>query len=155
MTVQRLPAQTRESLDAAQQAVWDRMASGARGGVKGPFQALITSPELCARVEQLGVFVRFECSVPMRLRELAILCVGHHWKAAYEWFAHAPIAEKQGVPAAVIAAIGRDSKKKSPSIPMRIVWWWNSCAQCCAPARRRMCFTSPCAFYWAKKARSS
>ena len=106
MTVQRLPAQTRESLDAAQQAVWDRMASGARGGVKGPFQALITSPELCARVEQLGVFVRFECSVPMRLRELAILCVGHHWKAAYEWFAHAPIAEKQGVPAAVIAAIG-------------------------------------------------
>ena len=76
------------------------MASGARGGVKGPFQALITSPELCARVEQLGVFVRFECSVPMRLRELAILCVGHHWKAAYEWFAHAPIAEKQGVPQA-------------------------------------------------------
>ena len=59
MTAQRLPAQTRESLDAAQQAVWDRMASGARGGVKGPFQALITSPELCARVEQLGVFVRF------------------------------------------------------------------------------------------------
>ena len=111
MTAQRLPAQTRESLDAAQQAVWDRMASGARGGVKGPFQALITSPELCARVEQLGVFVRFECSVPMRLRELAILCVGHHWKAAYEWFAHAPIAEKQGVPAAVIAAIGRDSEK--------------------------------------------
>ena len=47
----------------------------------------------------------------MRLRELAILCVGHHWKAAYEWFAHAPIAEKQGVPPAVIAALGRDSEK--------------------------------------------
>ncbi|MEN9498570.1 MAG: hypothetical protein RIS83_389 [Pseudomonadota bacterium] len=111
MSAPRLPIRPREELDPAQQAVWDRMAAGARGGVKGPFQALITSAELCARVEQLGVFVRFECSVPMRLRELAILCVGHHWKAAYEWFAHAPIAEKQGVPPAVIAAIGRDSEK--------------------------------------------
>ena len=42
----------------------------------------------------------------MRLRELAILCVGQHWKAAYEWYAHAPIAAKQGVPEAVIAAVG-------------------------------------------------
>jgi 4-carboxymuconolactone decarboxylase len=67
----------------------------------------LTSPELCGRVEQLGVFVRYECSVPMRLRELAILAVGAHWRAAYEWFAHAPIAAKQGVPPAVIEAIGR------------------------------------------------
>lgn len=102
----RLPPKTRESLDPAQQVVWDRIASGARGSVGGPFLALLTSAELCARVEQLGVFIRYECSVPMRLRELAILCVGQHWKAAYEWYAHAGIAAKQGVPEAVIAAIG-------------------------------------------------
>lgn len=105
----RLPPRSRESLDAAGQAVWDRIASGARGGVGGPFLALLGSPELCARVEQVGVFIRYECSVPMRLREIAILCVGHHWKADYEWFAHAPIAEKQGVPPAVIRAIGTDA----------------------------------------------
>ena len=102
----RLPQPTRAALDPAAQAVWDRIASGARGGVGGPFTALILSPELCGRVEQLGVFIRYECSVPMRLRELAILCVGEHWKADYEWFAHAPIAAQQGVPEAVIAAIG-------------------------------------------------
>ncbi|MBL6454031.1 carboxymuconolactone decarboxylase family protein [Belnapia sp. T6] len=102
----RLIPPTREALDPAQQAVWDRIASGARGGVGGPFTALISSPDLCSRVEQLGVFIRYECSVPMRLRELAILCVGEHWKAAYEWYAHAPIAAKQGVPEAVIQAIG-------------------------------------------------
>lgn len=102
----RLPAPAREALDPAQQAVWDRIASGVRGGVAGPFTALITSAELCARVEQLGVFIRYECGVPMRLREIAILCVGQHWKAAYEWYAHAAIAAKQGVPEAVIAAIG-------------------------------------------------
>lgn len=102
----RLPPRTRETLDEAGRAVWDRIASGARGGVGGPFLALLGSPELCARVEQLGVFVRYECSVPMRLREIAILCVGQHWKAAYEWYAHAPIAERQGVPPAAIQAIG-------------------------------------------------
>jgi 4-carboxymuconolactone decarboxylase len=102
----RLPQLRREALDPAAQAVWDRIASGARGGVGGPFTALILSPELCSRVEQLGVFIRYECSVPMRLRELAILCVGQHWQADYEWFAHAPIAATQGVPAAVIAAVG-------------------------------------------------
>ncbi len=105
----RFPARTRESLDAAGQAVWDRIAGGARGGVGGPFLALLGSPELCGRVEQLGVFIRYECSVPMRLRELAILCVGQHWKADVEWYAHAPIAEKQGVPVAVIQAIGTDA----------------------------------------------
>jgi 4-carboxymuconolactone decarboxylase len=102
----RLPERTRESLDAAGQAVWDRIAGGARGGVGGPFLALLGSPELCARVEQVGVFIRYACSVPVRLREIAILCVGQHWRADYEWFAHAPIAAAQGVPAAVIAAIG-------------------------------------------------
>jgi 4-carboxymuconolactone decarboxylase len=102
----RLPDRTREDLDEAGKAVWDRIASGARGGVGGPFLALLGSPELCARVEQLGVFIRYECGVPMRLRELAILCVGQHWKADYEWFAHAPIAAAQGVPPAVIQAIG-------------------------------------------------
>ena len=107
----RLPKLSRETLEPAAQAVWDRIASGARGGVGGPFTALILSPELCGRVEQLGVFIRYECSVPMRLRELAILCVGQHWKADYEWFAHAPIAAKQGVPDAVIAAVGAGAER--------------------------------------------
>jgi 4-carboxymuconolactone decarboxylase len=105
----RLQTLVREALEPAQQVVWDRIASGARGGVGGPFTALITSAELCARVEQVGVFIRYECSVPMRLREIAILCVGQHWKAEYEWYAHAPIAAKQGVPDAVIQAIGTNS----------------------------------------------
>ena len=102
----RLPEISVDQLDAGQKVVYDRIASGARGGVGGPFKALLTSAELCTRVEQVGVFIRYECSVPMRLRELAILCVGHHWKAGVEWHAHAPIAAKQGVPEAVIAAIG-------------------------------------------------
>ena len=103
----RLPPFDPAALDAAQQEVHDRIASSARGGVGGPFVPLLTSAELCSRVEQLGIFIRYECSVPMRLRELAILAVGAHWRADYEWYAHAPIAAKQGVPQPVIDAVGR------------------------------------------------
>jgi len=119
----RLPPIDPQALDASQQAVYDRIAGGARGGVGGPFIPLLTSPELCGRVEQVGVFIRYECSVPMRLRELAILTVGRHWQADYEWFAHAPIAAKQGVPAAVIEAIGAGSEAPPfDAEPDRIVW---------------------------------
>ena len=104
----RLPELRRETLEPAQVPVWDSIAgSGRGGGVGGPFQALLTSAELCSRVEQVGVFIRFQCSVPQRLRELAILCVGQHWKADYEWYAHAKLAAAQGVPQAVIDAIGQ------------------------------------------------
>lgn len=108
--MKRLPLFDPARLSTEQRAVHDRIASGARGGVGGPFLPLLTSAELCARVEQLGVFIRYECSVPQRLRELAILVVGAHWQADYEWYAHAPIAARQGVPQPVIDAIGRGEK---------------------------------------------
>jgi len=103
----RIPTPTADTLTEEQKPVWESIAGSGRSGVGGPFLPLLTSPLACSRVERLGAFLRFDCSVPMRLRELAILVIGAHWKAEYEWFAHAPIAEKQGVPAAVIAAIGR------------------------------------------------
>ena len=117
----RLPPLERDALEPAQQVVWDRMAGGARGGVIGPFTALLTSAELCGRVEQLGVFIRYECGVPMRLRELAILVVGAHWQADYEWFAHAPIAAAQGVPEAAIRAIGLGQDPGLEAMPDRVV----------------------------------
>jgi len=111
----RLPELDVEAMDAAQKAVYSSIAGGARGGVRGPFLALLHSPELAARVEQLGVFVRFECAVPQRLRELAILVVARHWRADYEWFAHAPIAETQGLPKEAIEALGAGAKPEWPT----------------------------------------
>ncbi len=104
----RFPPLDPATLDADQRAVYERIASGARGGVGGPFSVLLQSPELASRVEQLGVFIRYECGVPQRLRELAILVVGAHWKAEYEWYAHAGIALTQGLSAGVIEAVGQD-----------------------------------------------
>ncbi len=101
----RLPPLKRETLSPAQAEVFNQIAAGARGGVRGPFTALLHSPELARRVEQLGVYVRFQCAVPVRQRELAICIVGAHWRAAYEWHVHAAIALKQGLTPKVLDAI--------------------------------------------------
>ena len=103
----RLPQLSRDQLNPAQAEVYNSIAAGARGGVRGPFTVLLHSPELARRVEQLGVYCRFQCAVPQRQRELAICIVAAHWRADYEWYAHAGLALKQGIPQPVIDDIAR------------------------------------------------
>jgi 4-carboxymuconolactone decarboxylase len=55
--------------------------------------------------QQLGAYLRYDSPLPGNLRELAILVVARFWAAQYEWHAHAPIAEREGVDPAVIEAI--------------------------------------------------
>ncbi len=99
---QRVPY---EELDPAQRRVHDIISTGLRGSVSGPFDALLLSPELCDRVQELGLFIRFENSLPGRLRELAILVTARHWTAQYEWYAHSQIARLEGLDDDVIEAI--------------------------------------------------
>jgi 4-carboxymuconolactone decarboxylase len=47
--------------------------------------------------QALGGHCRYRTALPPRLSEFAILCTARLWRAQYEWFAHAPIAEKAGV----------------------------------------------------------
>ncbi|MCC7426780.1 MAG: carboxymuconolactone decarboxylase family protein [Alphaproteobacteria bacterium] len=101
----RLPVPTRETLSPAQQQVWDAIASGPRGGVRGPFLALLHSPELANRVQHLGEYLRYGSTLPPRLSELAILVTARAWTCQYEWFAHEPHALKAGLPQRVIDSI--------------------------------------------------
>lgn len=94
-----------EGLTDAQAEVYERIASGVRKGVRGPHSVLLHSPQLAAKVESMGRYVRYDCNVPQRLRELAILAVAVHWQARYEWYAHSPIALEHGIENAVQAAI--------------------------------------------------
>jgi len=63
------------------------------------------APAAVGRVEQLGVYCRFQCALPERQRELAICTVAAHWRADYEWYAHAGLAQKQGISQGVLDAI--------------------------------------------------
>jgi 4-carboxymuconolactone decarboxylase len=101
----RLPPIPEFEMNEAQRRVRAEIASGPRGAVSGPFDALLRSPELADRLQKLGAYVRFESSLPAPLSELAILVTARHWGAQYEWWAHRRLAEKAGLAPAVADAI--------------------------------------------------
>jgi 4-carboxymuconolactone decarboxylase len=80
-----------------QRKVHGEIAEGPRGGVRGPFNALLRSPELADRAQKLGEWVRFRSSIPEALKEFAILVTARHWNAQYEWHAHHAHALKAGL----------------------------------------------------------
>lgn len=88
--------ETAEMTDA-QRAAYEAIVSGPRGGARGPFNALLRSPDLADRVQRVGEFVRFNSSLPARLNELAILVVARYWSAQYEWYAHRKLAITAGL----------------------------------------------------------
>ena len=101
----RLPPLERAALDEATAAVFDAIASGPRGRVSPPYEALLRSPALAERIQSLGAFLRFESAFPDHLREFAILITARASNCAYEWHAHYPIAIAAGLPEAVAGAL--------------------------------------------------
>ena len=71
----------------------------------GPFAVLLRSPEMMNRARNVGDYVRFRSALPPRLSEFVILLTARHWTQNYEWYVHAPIAEREGLDAAVIEAV--------------------------------------------------
>jgi len=96
---------TPESMTDAQRAVHDAIAGGPRGHVRGPFPVLLHSPKIADHVQKLGGYIRYECGLPDRLRELAVLITSRFWRAEFEWFAHHNLAREAGISAEAIEAI--------------------------------------------------
>jgi 4-carboxymuconolactone decarboxylase len=101
----RVPDIVVEQLSPEQRRVYDTIASGPRGKVQGPLRVWLHSADLADRAQALGAFCRYGTSLPPRLSELAIITIGAYWQAGFEWFAHAPLAEKAGIDPAAVEAI--------------------------------------------------
>lgn len=94
-----------DQLDAQQRRVYDAIANGPRGGVRGPLAVWLRRPQLADCAQALGRYCRYDSSLPARLSELAIMMMGRHWLAEYEWAAHKPFALQSGLSPAVIDAL--------------------------------------------------
>ncbi|MGE5132310.1 MAG: carboxymuconolactone decarboxylase family protein [Gemmatimonadota bacterium] len=110
----RLPSLRRDELEPDGQEVWDSVVGtrgdqleNAEGGLVGPFNAFVHAPGVGRHLSALGATVRFGTSLGRRLSEVAIITVGARWQAEFEWWAHARMARRHGVPDAVVDAIGR------------------------------------------------
>lgn len=109
----RFPELRAEQMTEAQKRVHQSIAAGPRGGVRGPFNALLRSPELADRVQKVGEYLRFNTSLPARLNELAILINARFWGSKYEWYAHRPLALKGGLAESVADDLARNERPAS------------------------------------------
>ena len=116
----RLPLQTRDALDDDARQVWDSITASRgtivadEGHLIGPFNAWVDAPGVGGRLAELGAALRFESSIERRLLEVAIITVGAHWKAEFEWWAHSRMALHFGVSAEAVAAIAAG---ETPALP--------------------------------------
>ncbi len=94
-----------DEMTPAQKTMVEHLIAGPRGGVNGPFNVLLRSPEIGDLGQEFGGSTRFKSSLPQRLYELAILVTARHWTAQYEWQAHHRSALQAGLSAAICDAI--------------------------------------------------
>ena len=111
MTEQRFTTLTAETMTPEQRAVAEAIQSGPRGaGLRGPFNALLRSPELCDLVQRVGAYVRYKSVLPAPLNEMAICMAGRKWTAQYEFYAHRRLALEAGLDAAILDAIAAGTR---------------------------------------------
>ncbi len=120
----RLEPQTFDTLNDDQRVLWENITTGPRGNPErehgglagadgaliGPFNALFQSPLLGDAIQKLGAAVRYHTSLPNDLLEVAICTMGGHWRANFEFWAHARLARNAGVSEGAIDAI-RDGEQ--------------------------------------------
>src|SRR6516162_11912768 len=105
---ERFPVLQPDQMNAEQKKLLEALLAGPRGGGnaspeavqrmlhRGPFNAWMRSPDLGNRLQNVGEYIRFKTSLPLRLNEFAILITAREWSSQYEWYAHHPLAVKAG-----------------------------------------------------------
>ena len=107
----RIPLiEKKENLPTEHHGIYDAIAQS-RGVVRGPFAALLHSPEIAQRTAHLGSYIRFESQLDPKILELAALAAARELECRHEWAAHVTHAAKAGVRQETIRAI---HQRKAP-----------------------------------------
>lgn len=101
-TTERLPLPERSAMSEAQRAAAEAIINGPRKAIFGPFVPLLRTPALMERIGKTGEALRFDGTLPERIRELAICVVARETANQFEWQTHASLAIKAGVSSAAI-----------------------------------------------------
>lgn len=123
MSETRFPVLTPETMTDEQRTVAEAIQSGPRGaGLRGPFNALLRSPQLCDLVQRVGAYVRFGSSIPAPLNELAICMAGRKWGAQYEFYAHRRLGIDAGLNPAILDAVAEGRRPADLSADETLVY---------------------------------
>ena len=104
-TTERLPIPERSAMSEAQREAADAIIAGPRKAIFGPFIPLLQTPALMERIGKTGEALRFEGTLPERIRELVICAVARETSNQFEWKTHAPLAVKAGIALTAIEAL--------------------------------------------------
>ena len=104
---------TYDKLTPEQKTMAENLLSGERGGMNGPFNVTLRSPEMGDQAQKLGAQLRFHTSLPKKLNELAVIMTARFWTAQYEWSAHKRAALAAGLSPEVIDAIAAGKRPAS------------------------------------------
>jgi len=123
MSERRFPDLTPETMTDEQRQVAEAIEAGPRGaGLRGPFNALMRSPQLCDLVQRVGAYVRYASSIPAPLNELAICMAGRKWGAQYEFFAHRKLGIDAGLSPAILDQVANGRRPEHMSSDETIVY---------------------------------
>lgn len=123
------PKLRRADLNEEQRLLWDEIVEGPRKAsmgapeaeLGGPFNGWMQIPSFGLIGSKMGERLRFGSLLDGDLRELAILTVGAHWKAEYEFWAHARMARAEGLSEAIIEALRTDAPPPYENEQQRLV----------------------------------
>jgi 4-carboxymuconolactone decarboxylase len=118
----RAPELNHDDMSDEQKRVYDEIASGPRGAVRGPLGVWLTRPGLADQAQNLGHYARFDTLLPPRLSELAIITTARIWGSAYEWFAHSGIALEAGIDEEFVEALRQGKIPKFDDPQQKIVF---------------------------------
>ena len=110
---ERLPIPERNAMSQAQRDAADAIIAGPRKAIFGPFIPLLQTPALMDRIGKTGDALRFEGTLPERIRELTICAVARETSNQFEWQTHAPLAVKAGIALAAIEALAAGRHPRS------------------------------------------
>ena len=104
---------TYDQLTPDQKTMVEHLFAGERGGMNGPFNVLLRSPEMGDLAQKLGAQLRFHSALTAKQRELAIILTARDWAAQYEWTAHKRLALQAGIGQDVVDAIAAGKRPAS------------------------------------------
>src|SRR6202165_25111 len=111
-----------DEMTPEQKTMIDHLLAGERGGVRGPFNVLLRSPEVGDLGAEFGGAMRFRTGLPADVREVIIIMTGRCWMAQYEWNAHQAAALQNGVSQAIVDAIATGKRPTGMKPEMEIAY---------------------------------
>src|SRR5215471_18457956 len=102
--MERFRQLTLEELDGEQRRAIAPVVEFA-GGIVGPFNATIRSPEITERSFALGEALLFRTTLPRRLVEMAVLVGARLSGSQLEWYAHRIRAREEGLSGEICDAL--------------------------------------------------